>query len=946
MTWDDAVAFARSLSERVGGRWRLPTEAEWELAAGGGLAGPRTAWGEAVPPGEIPEGPLSGPWEAGRGTPNGFGLCDMGTIVHEWCEQLGRARPTRRSRPPREPRRLLAPRDPLVVARRPQSSLPPDLPLLGLRLSRAAGNRRLESPHETTATRRMKSRNTGRPESWPPWRRGPGSAAGSRDDSPTRCCSSAMPPERRRRRPGPTASSDSPSSSTTAAAGRSSTTRMVLGADGAPTLVETQGNDYLKSPVTERFAVEKGAASWKNPSEKGERKLAGSAYYLSLNGVPQETGLLARALLRAPGRRLALLPDGEASIERVAEATVRAGSGERTVTLYAISGLDFTPEFVWLDRDGTYFASASTWLTTVREGWESAVPKLLEAQEAAESVQAKALAKAASRRPGTAAGLSGREPLRRRDRDEPQGNDRRRVGRTHRRRRARRRGAGAGGRRGDRRGRPDAAARARGTCTCTSRDLDGPLNIASGVTSVRDLANDIDKLAALSRSWDEGTAVGPRVIAAGFIDGPGPYAGPTKVLVDTPEEARAAVARYASLGYPQIKVYSSMRPELVPVIIAAAHERGMRVSGHVPAFMTADQFVRLGADEIQHANFLFLNFWGDTVKDTRTPLRFTAVAQNAAELDLDSERVRAFLSLLKEHGTVSDPTVAIFEEMFVGRPGTVSPGYAAIADRLPVQVRRGLLTGGLPVPEGSDQRYRDSFRAILGMVRRLESEGIPIVAGTDSLAGFTLDRELELYVEAGIPAPRVLQIATLGRRARDEERRGAGLDRARQEGRPRPRRRGPVRAHLRRPARRDRRQERSRLRPGGDLPGPRHPADGRCPIAGNGGGKGTGAPGGMLESLRFPRRTTLANPCQPSPVFRRESKVCHGRRLCEPGNAATAAEPTGPKSPPTGPRTASFARKPRASSRAAFAAARPRRSSPSRRRRNRANAGVSARSGG
>ena len=538
-------------------------------------------------------------------------------------------------------------------------------------------------------------------------------------------------------------------------------TRMVLGADGAPTLIETQGNDYLKSPVTERFAVEKGVASWKNPSEKGDRKLAGSAYYLSLNGVPQETGLLARALLRAPGRRLALLPDGEASLERVSEATVRAGSGERTVTLYAISGLDFAPEFVWLDGDGTYFASASTWLTTVREGWEAAVPKLLEAQEAAESVSAKALAKAASRRPGRPLVFRGANLF---DAETTTS----RKGMT----------VVVSGERIAAVG-PDGAVPvpegaevidAAGRTLLPGlwdmhvhvSDLDGPLNIASGVTSVRDLANDIDKLAALSRSWAEGSAVGPRVIAAGFIDGPGPYAGPTKVLVDTPEEARAAVARYASLGYPQIKVYSSLRPELLPVIIAAAHERGMRVSGHVPAFMTADQFVRLGADEIQHANFLFLNFWGDTVKDTRTPLRFTAVAQNAAELDLDSERVRAFLRLLKEHGTVSDPTVAIFEEMFVGRAGTVSPGYAAIADRLPVQVRRGLLTGGLPVPEGSDQRYRDSFRAILGMVRRLESEGIPIVAGTDSLAGFTLDRELELYVEAGIPAPRVLQIATLG----------------------------------------------------------------------------------------------------------------------------------------------------------------------------------------
>ncbi len=85
MTWDDAMEFCEWLSEAAGGRWRLPTEAEWEFAACGGLSAPKTAWGEAVPAGEIPEGPLAGPWEAGRGTPNGYGLLDMGTIVHEWC---------------------------------------------------------------------------------------------------------------------------------------------------------------------------------------------------------------------------------------------------------------------------------------------------------------------------------------------------------------------------------------------------------------------------------------------------------------------------------------------------------------------------------------------------------------------------------------------------------------------------------------------------------------------------------------------------------------------------------------------------------------------------------------------------------------------------------------------------------------------------------------------
>jgi formylglycine-generating enzyme len=85
VSWDDAVAYCAWLSEIAGGRWRLPTEEEWEFAVCGGLVAPRTAWGEEIPRGEIPEGPLTAPWETGRGAPNGYGLLDAGTIVHEWC---------------------------------------------------------------------------------------------------------------------------------------------------------------------------------------------------------------------------------------------------------------------------------------------------------------------------------------------------------------------------------------------------------------------------------------------------------------------------------------------------------------------------------------------------------------------------------------------------------------------------------------------------------------------------------------------------------------------------------------------------------------------------------------------------------------------------------------------------------------------------------------------
>ena len=100
----------------------------------------------------------------------------------------------------------------------------------------------------------------------------------------------------------------------------------------------------------------------------------------------------------------------------------------------------------------------------------------------------------------------------------------------------------------------------------------------------------------------------------------------------TIEQGRKAIEQYASKGFEQIKIYSSVKPELVPTLVRLAHEKGLRLSGHVPAFMTARQFVEAGADEIQHINMLVLNFLFDKVQDTRTPQRFIAVGENAATL--------------------------------------------------------------------------------------------------------------------------------------------------------------------------------------------------------------------------------------------------------------------------------------------------------------------------
>jgi sulfatase modifying factor 1 len=87
ISWFEAVRYCEWLSRAQGERYRLPTEAEWERAARGGVEGKLFPWGDG-PPESLPEYRCrwaNGPEPVGGSDPNGFGLRDMCANVHEWC---------------------------------------------------------------------------------------------------------------------------------------------------------------------------------------------------------------------------------------------------------------------------------------------------------------------------------------------------------------------------------------------------------------------------------------------------------------------------------------------------------------------------------------------------------------------------------------------------------------------------------------------------------------------------------------------------------------------------------------------------------------------------------------------------------------------------------------------------------------------------------------------
>ncbi|NZA25582.1 amidohydrolase family protein [Luteimonas sp. SJ-92] len=529
---------------------------------------------------------------------------------------------------------------------------------------------------------------------------------------------------------------------------------------GLPVEYRVEGHDYMKAPVEESFRVEAGTASWRSRSGTGSAPVGTGAFYVPESAPPELTGVLARALLLAPGRRLPLLPSGEARLEEAGEIGFERDGAPHRLRQYRIHGLGFSPTPVWLDQGGGTAAIVGGWLSALAPGWESAYPRLLAEQRASDETEAARLARRLTHRdagellirdvrlfdPRDLSVVAGSSVLVRGERIVE---------------------VASGGEIAP----PPGAAVVEGGGRFLMPglwdnhqhfgDSTGILDLLAGVTTARDLANDNQALLARVARIDAGTELGPRILRAGIIDGPGPYAGPTPMLAADAARAREIVDWYAAHGYGQIKIYSSLDPALVEVVAQHAHARGLRVSGHVPAGMSARQFVAAGADEIQHINFLVLDLLSDRVTGTRDMARFTEVAAHAHAYPPDHPAVRELLAILAHRGTVLDPTLNIYEAMFGADPAAPPPALAAVVGRFPPQVARQQKSRALEVPEGEEEAYAQALPALMALLKAAHEAGIPIVAGTDSLAGYSLHHELELYARAGIPAAEVLRIATL-----------------------------------------------------------------------------------------------------------------------------------------------------------------------------------------
>lgn len=282
----------------------------------------------------------------------------------------------------------------------------------------------------------------------------------------------------------------------------------------------------------------------------------------------------------------------------------------------------------------------------------------------------------------------------------------------------------------------------------------GPIYLAAGVTTVRDCGNEFEFIKAVRDAVAQGRGLGPRLLLAGVVDGSGKLALGVQ-RVDTPDQARMWVDKYHDAGFQQIKIYSSVKLEEVQAVAQEAHRLGMTVTGHVPEGLNAYQVIDAGQDQINHITYVA------AIMHPALPPNATRMDRMAATADIDfnSREAQKALSFLKAHNTVVDPTIALMEFYTASTakpPASFEPGVLKVAPELAAQ----LTDVGPPGPMAD--LGNKIFEKELQVVGALHRAGVTVVAGTDqTVPGYSLHREIELYVQAGFTPMEAIQAATI-----------------------------------------------------------------------------------------------------------------------------------------------------------------------------------------
>lgn len=541
--------------------------------------------------------------------------------------------------------------------------------------------------------------------------------------------------------------------------GPTMTETLRLDAAGLPLEWRIAGSTTFGSKVEERFDRDGRRARWLDAVGPGEAADAGEALYVAQTGTPWALGMYARALLADADRQRATLPGGELRLEEGDTLEVGSGDSRQTVRRVTLSGLDLDPTHLLVEADGDRFAVLAVRGLLLREGYEAEAERLRKLSVALGEQRYTAMQaeiahrythpvriknvhvfdpKSGERSDPVSVVVYGRHITGVQPKDTP----------------------GSG---------PEVVIDGEGgTLLPGLYEMHGHLgqnrallNLAAGVTSVRDMGNNNAVLDRLSAAIEAGTLSGPRITRAGFIEGRSPFNSNNGYLVGSEAEALEAVRWYAARGFPQIKLYNSMRPAWSAAAAAEAHRLGLRVSGHIPAFTNADAMIEAGYDELTHINQIMLGWVLTPEEDTRTLLRLTAL-KRLAELDLASPRVRKTLDAIVERQLAVEPTLAIHENLLLNQNGEVPSGQADWIEHLPIGTQRNAKRAWTDMSAPGDREaYAKAYQQVLATVREMHERGVLLIPGTDLGGGLSFHRELQLFTEIGMSPAQALRRASL-----------------------------------------------------------------------------------------------------------------------------------------------------------------------------------------
>lgn len=293
--------------------------------------------------------------------------------------------------------------------------------------------------------------------------------------------------------------------------------------------------------------------------------------------------------------------------------------------------------------------------------------------------------------------------------------------------------------------------------------------LANGVTTARLMIGTPEQLPLRARVAS-GEIAGPALYLASPQFAGRRYGGPhfNGIVVTTAAEARAAVREVADAGYDFIKLTILISVPVYEAVIDEAARRGIKVIGHVDQQVGLARALAAG-QQIEHLNMYFEAALRDGAPMTASVSDYLIYRPaNWESVDwLDDGKLDSLGRATAAAGVWSSPTLTFFKLAFgTGQPDSVieaRPDYAVLPDSLRRQMREGRDYYWNNPP--SAQRRARYVEARNRIVRATHGAGGRILAGSDSpefflLYGWTLHRELESLVEAGLPPFAALEAAT------------------------------------------------------------------------------------------------------------------------------------------------------------------------------------------